>query len=219
MLLAGALVALVVGVGAAMLLRSGPRSTEPPPASHAGLVVETGRADDTAVDPARQIRCFVAGQFVGELTLATCAQRNGVATGALDVGMDQSGALAGSSGTGTAFVPLPPPQVSPAPHHAAPDPIPLDQDPAAQTAHADAPVQACWRYAGGWRRQPGDVGLDACVQSLFAGRCESAGGASYGRWGNQTLRLVPGRVEISNDNRAFQTLVDQGDNCSLPATG
>ena len=42
------------------------------------------------------------------------------------------------------------------------------------------------------------------------------GGATYGRWGEETLRLVPGRVEISSDNRSFHTAFDQGPNCSIP---
>ena len=79
---------------------------------------------------------------------------------------------------------------------------------------------ACWRYAGGeWRRLPGDITLNACAQQLFGGRCEKTGGATYGRWGEETLRLVPGRVEISADNRSFKTLVEQGANCSFPPAG
>lgn len=216
LLLAGGLAALAIGIAGAMFLRSGHQPSDAPPASHGGLVVETGRADDTAVDPARPIRCFVAGQFVGELTLAACAQRNGVATGALDVGIDPSGALAGGNGAGPEFAPLPPPPAQPLP--AAPTPVaapPAADQPVAATPAA-AGAQACWRYAGGWRRQPNDASLNDCVQALYAGRCEHAGGATYGRWGEQTLRLVPGRVETSSDNRNFHTLVEQAENCSLP---
>ena len=43
------------------------------------------------------------------------------------------------------------------------------------------------------------------------------GAATYGRWGEETLRLVPRRVEVSDDNRTFRTLVEQGANCSTPA--
>jgi hypothetical protein len=60
-----------------------------------------------------------------------------------------------------------------------------------------------------------DVSLNVCVQALFAGRCERPGGATYGRWGQQTLRLVPGRVEISADNHSFRTLADQGAGCAI----
>jgi hypothetical protein len=78
----------------------------------------------------------------------------------------------------------------------------------------------CWRYAGGsWSQLPAELSLSACVQTLFAGRCERRGGATYGRWGDQTLRLVPGRIEISGDNHTFRTLVEQGDGCAVPAVG
>jgi hypothetical protein len=59
------------------------------------------------------------------------------------------------------------------------------------------------------------MALGACVQSLFAGHCEKAGDALYGRWSQQTLRLVPGKVEISSDNRAFRTLADQSAACVI----
>ena len=61
--------------------------------------------------------------------------------------------------------------------------------------------------------------LPICVQILFAGRCEKPGGATYGRFGAQTLRLVAGRVEISDDNRTFRTLAPQAPDCSLPPVG
>ena len=79
-----------------------------------------------------------------------------------------------------------------------------------------APQSACWRHTGSeWRRLPGEMTQSSCVQALFAGRCEGPGEAAYGRWGAQTLRLVPGRVEVSGDNRNFRTLVEQGANCSV----
>ena len=37
------------------------------------------------MDATHPLRCFVAGQFAGEMTLAACAKRNGVSTDALDV--------------------------------------------------------------------------------------------------------------------------------------
>jgi hypothetical protein len=59
--------------------------------------------------------------------------------------------------------------------------------------------------------------LSACVQALFSGRCERPGGASYGRWGDSTLRLAPHRVEMSDDNRNFRTVVEQNDDgCVIP---
>jgi hypothetical protein len=207
-------VALLLGILIAVTIMRGSKGpNEPPPASQAGLVVETGRDDDTRLDPARPIRCFVAGVFVGELTLADCAKRNGVATGALDVGVDETGALAAADSAGTILAPLPPPSVTPS----------QPAQPAPATPSEPAPTQAsgstCWRYAGGGWSQAGTMDLNSCVQTLFAGQCEKRGGATYGRWGEQTLRLVRDKVEISQDNRRFRTLVEQGPNCSIPPVG
>jgi hypothetical protein len=59
--------------------------------------------------------------------------------------------------------------------------------------------------------------LSACAQALFSGHCEKPGGASYGRWADQSLRLTPRRVEISADNHNFRTLVEQTDDgCVVP---
>jgi len=213
----GAALALLAGLGIAVALLGGKgKPTEPPPASRAGLIVETGRADDTKLDPARPLRCFVGGQFVGETTLAECAKKNGVATGALDVGVDETGALAAADQAGTVLTPLPPPTID-APPTSAVSPGPA---PSPATTASSTPLAACWRYSGAeWRRLPGDITLNACAQTLFAGRCERPGGATYGRWGEETLRLVPGRVEASSDNRSFHTVIDQGPNCSIPAAG
>ena len=61
------------------------------------------------------------------------------------------------------------------------------------------------------------MALGACVQLLFAGHCEKPGGASYGRWMGQTVRLVPHRVEISADNKSFKPVTEQDDNCAIAA--
>lgn len=214
----GAALALLAGLGIAIVLLGGGKGkqTEPPPASRGGLIVETGRADDTKLDSTRSLRCFVGGQFVGETTLAECAKKNGVATGALDVGVDETGALAAADQAGTVLTPLPPPTVvDAAPSAVAPGPA---SSPVATATNV--PLAACWRYSGAeWRRLPGDITLNACAQTLFGGRCERPGGATYGRWGEETLRLIPGRVEASSDNRSFHTVIDQGPNCSIPAAG
>jgi hypothetical protein len=207
--------ALLLGVILAAIAMSGGKSKDQPPASKAGLVVEIGREDDGKLDPARPLRCFVSGVFVGEITLAECARKNGVATGALDVGVDETGALAAADVAGTVLTPLPPAPVEVLSTAAAPAAAP------APTPAAPAgPVKACWRYVGAeWRRLPGEATLNGCLQTLFAGRCERPGGATYGRWGEQTLRLVPGRVETSMDNRSFQTLVEQPASCIIPPVG
>ena len=212
LVLVGALLALLAGVAIAWaLLNTGRQEAAPPPASQGGLVIDSAAPDDQ-LDPARPLRCFVAGQFVGELTLADCARRNGVATDALDVGVDETGALAAADQAGAMLTPLPPEGTEAEAPSAPPEGVPP-----VEAAPTDEPLGACWRYAGGrWRRLPGDVSRGACAQTLFAGRCEQAGGATYGRWGQQTLRLVPGRVEVSDDNRSFRTLVEQGPGCSVP---
>jgi hypothetical protein len=217
--LIGGALALLAGLGIAISLVSKSRGEKnpPPPASTGGLVVEAGPADDGKMDPARPLRCFVAGQFVGEVTLADCAKRNGVATGALDVGVDESGNLAAAGQAGTVLTPLPP-ETAGGPG-AAPV-VALTPSPAAAAAGAPQPVGPCLRYAGAeWRKLPGDLSLNACVQTLFAGHCERQGGATYGRWMLQTLRLVPGKVEVSADNRSFRTLAEQSPACVVAPVG
>ena len=95
--------------------------------------------------------------------------------------------------------------------------MPADYGEEAQPVAAPA---ACWRHGGGrWRKVSPDSDLDSCVHTLFAGRCEKGNGASYGRFGQQTLRLVAGRVEVSDDNRSFRTLVNQASDCFIPPVG
>jgi hypothetical protein len=215
----GGAVALAAGLAIAwFIFARSHKPAEPPPASQGGLTVVSGRDDDAKLDPKRPLRCFVGGQFVGELPLAVCAQRNGVATGALDVGLDQAGALAATNGAGAALTPLTqqPPQSLPV----------IEQTPTNQTggavaapeqAEADAGAgQACWRFGGaGWRQLPAPLPLQLCVQALYAGRCPTSDDAFYGRWGDETLRLAAGRVEISPNNRDFTPLVDPWPPCQV----
>ena len=211
LLAGGAALALIAGLGIALTVMHGNKSpTDDPPASRSGLVVETGRADDNKLDPARPLRCFVGGQFVGETTLAECAKKNGVATGSLDVGVDETGALAAADQAGTVLTPLPPPAEAPT--------VPAPAATAPTPAVSSTPLAVCWRYAGGeWRKLPGEITVNACAQQLSGGKCEKAGGATYGRWGDETLRLVPGRVESSSDNRTFHSIIELGPNCSIPS--
>lgn len=204
---AGTAIVLLAGVLIAIFLTRGVRKpAEENIASNSALQVQLG--EQTKVDPSRKLRCFVGGQFVGEATLADCAKKNGVSAQALDVGVDPSGALSAAGSQ----PPPPPAQAQP--------PAPTLPAAPAVTAPASAPSTGeCLRFgADGWRSTgAGAVSLSACVQSLFAGRCERAGEALYGRWGGQTLRLVPGRVELSPDNRDFHTLAEQGRDCSIPS--
>jgi hypothetical protein len=206
---AGAALALLLGLGAAFFFMSRDAAPKgPPPASKGGLVVEEGREE--SLDPARPLRCFVGGQLAGTMTLAECAKKNGVATNALDLGVDATGALAAASDAGPVVQPLTVAQAQAVPSQAPPASPPAIPPTA---TGAGAPIAPCWRRDSDWRRLPTDISLNACVQALFAGRCEKPGGATYGRWGEETLRLVPRRVEISSDNRSFRPLVDQGANC------
>jgi hypothetical protein len=212
-LLAGLLIAWAI-------LAHSHKPTEAPPASQGGLVIVSGRDDDAKLDPNRPLRCFVGGQFVGELPLAVCAQRNGVATGSLDVGLDQAGALAATNGASADLTPLAPQQPPqslpvietqpPAAANAAPPAATSGEGPQSQ-----ASAEACWRYdSGGWKRLPALLGLNACVSALYAGLCPGPNDAYYGRWDDQTLRLMGGRVEISADNRNFRSFVDPWPPCA-----
>jgi hypothetical protein len=210
----GAALALAAGLVIAwVFLRHDHAPAEAPPASQGGLVVASGRDDDLKLDPKRPLRCFVDGQFVGELPLADCAQRNGVASGALDVGVDPSGALAASNGEGANNTPLPPQNQQPVVEEAPPGAggnVILPPGPANEGPAAD-----CWRYApGGWRQLASPMSQGACIQALFADRCQAKNQALYGRWDGQTLRLTDGRVEISPNNQDFTVLADPWPGCA-----
>jgi hypothetical protein len=217
--LGGAGIALLLGLALAWAIFSTSKApTGPPPAAQGGLVVVSGRDDDAKLDPKRPLRCFVNGQFVGELPLAVCAQRNGVATGSLDVGLDPSGALAAAANaTSSGLTPLP--------SQAPPQSLPVTEQGAAATNAARSGAlaeagggQTCWRWqAGGWRQLPTSLPLPACVQALFAGRCPGADETFYGRWGDRTLRVMGGRVEISSNNRDFSSYIDPWPPCAAGA--
>ena len=208
----GALVALLAGLVIALLVSREHASdaVSAPPASQAGLFVETKTDVDHTLDPMAHLRCFVGGRFVGEATLAECAKKNGVATGALDVGVDPGGNLAAAQGASPGITPLPPKEVVTA------EPVVAPAGEGGEKKASRAGPESCWKYAGGeWRKTPTDVSLDACVQTLFKGRCVHAGDAAYGRWASTTLRLVAGRVESSTDNRTFSPLTEQSPNCAV----
>lgn len=221
LLAGGAGLALAAGLMLALLLSGGNKGAKTaPPASQGGLIVQAGRDDDVKLDPKRPLRCFVGGRFVGETPLEDCARQNGVATGALDVGLDPSGALAASNGVSTDITPLPPQPVTTAtpttPTIVAPEAQPVTSTPVTATPLGGE----CWRYGGGsWSKLSPEMSLNACVQALYAGRCEKGSAAAYGRWIDQTLRLTQNRIEVSSDNRNFRTLVEQGPGCSVPPVG
>ena len=209
----GAGLAVVAAVVLALVFSGGRQGpAEPPPASKGGLTVDL--ADAPALEPTRQLRCFVEGQYVGMATLTECAQRNGLATDALDVGIDATGALAAAPTAAFAPVPALPPA-------ALTEPVDVGPPAATPTTPAAAPAAAsgtaCLRHTGSeWRALSGNMSLNQCVQALYAGTCVRPGEAQYGRWGDLTLRLVPRRVEQSNDNSRFRALAEQDRYCQFP---
>jgi hypothetical protein len=207
----GALVAIVVGVLVAMgLFRSDPGDDTPPPAAEGGLKVELTQVYAGTLDPDRPLRCFVGDQMVGELTVAQCAQRNGVAAQALDVGLDASGAL-------TAVVSAAPPlNTEPLGEAVAgPEPVP-DYEGAPAATPAGGPVGECARETASGRLPLSEAAtLETCVRLVFSGRCEQPGGASYGAWRGQSLRLSGRRVELE-EGAGYRVVAQQDSSCSFP---
>jgi hypothetical protein len=180
------------------------------------------------LDPDSALRCFVHGQFVGMQTPSQCAEKNGVPAGALDVGLDQSGSLAAGAGDAH-LAPIANTVIANATDDNDADDAPSPPSlPAITAAPAvggvpaslptDGPTGDCLRYVrGGWQGAGDGVALGVCVRTLFAGRCVGPGQTLYGRWGRETVRLMPGRVEMSDNNRDFHPLVAQSAaDCSLP---
>jgi hypothetical protein len=201
----GVLTAVAVGLLVALgVFRSDPVDETPPPASEGGLQIELAQTDVGPIDPARPLRCFVEGRFAGEMTVARCAERNGVAAQALDVGLDDTGALAAVVG-----VAAPPVSVSEDPLGGVPAPLPVTEGPPVP-ATPNEPTGTCSKGGAGGEWQPvgGGVSRRTCLQLLFAGRCTAPGEALYGRWGSQTLRLVQGGVEVS-DGAGYRPLASQ----------
>lgn len=202
----GAGLAVVAAVVIALVFSAGrDRDRAPPPAAQGGLTVDV--ADAPELNTTRELRCYVDGQFVGLETLVDCARRNGVATDALDVGVDETGALVALPAAPVIEPPIE--MVEPAA-----TPEPNQPEPAQVQAAAGA---QCLRHTGSdWRALASNMSLNACVQALYSGTCVRPGDALYGRWGNTTLRLVPRRVEQSPDNSNFRTLVEQDRSCQFP---
>lgn len=210
----GAGVALLGGVIFAVTFLGKGKQPEPEPADRGALTVDL--KDAPTLDPQRRLRCYVNGQFVGESSLTECARKNGVSAQSLDVGLDESGALVAAPTASLAPPPVfPEPEVAEAPV-LVPETTPAPAAESPVPAQASGPAAQCLRHVGGdWRELSGAISLDACVRLLFDGQCVRPGDAVYGRWGDTTLRLVPGRVEQSNDNRNFRTLTTQGRGCTI----
>lgn len=218
----GAGLAILAAIVLALIFSGGrepaPKVETPSEEGPGGLQVDV--ADAPSLEPTRELRCFVDGQFVGMATLSDCAQRNGLATDALDVGLDEQGNL--SAAPTAAFAPppaLPGDQMADA---GLSDAEPLPEKPTTQPQPQPRVEQAsgapCLRYTGSdWRQLSGAMTLNQCVQALYAGTCVRPGDAQYGRHGNLTLRLVPRRVEQSTDNTRFRILAEQDRGCQFPS--
>ena len=206
----GAGLAVLAAVVVALIFSGGrDRDPAPPPAAQGGLTVDV--ADAPELSTTRELRCYVDGQFVGMATLVDCARRNGLATDALDVGVDETGALVAAPTASFA-----PPPSAPA-DLAQIEPLPIEPTLPEQPQVQTAPGAQCLRHTGSdWRALSSNMSLNACVRALYSGTCVRPGDALYGRWGNTTLRLVPRRVEQSPDNNRFRTLVEQDRSCQFP---
>lgn len=207
----GAGLAVVAAVVIALIFSAGrDRNPAPPPAAQGGLTVDV--ADAPELNTTRELRCFVDGQYIGMATLSDCARRNGVATDALDVGIDETGALAAAPTAAFA----PPPSAPPIELTETEQPPLTDQQPLEPSVQP-ASGATCLRHTGSdWRSLSSNMSLNACVQALYSGTCVRPGEALYGRWGDMTLRLVPRRVEQSPDNSRFRTLAEQDRSCTFP---
>ena len=207
----GAGLAVVAAVVIALIFSAGrDRNPAPPPAAQGGLTVDV--ADAPELNTTRELRCFVDGQYIGMATLSDCARRNGVATDALDVGIDKTGALAAAPTAAFA----PPPSAPPIELTEAEQPPLTDQQPLEPSVQP-ASGATCLRHTGSdWRSLSSNMSLNACVQALYSGTCVRPGEALYGRLGDMTLRLVPRRVEQSPDNSRFRTLAEQDRSCTFP---
>lgn len=208
----GAAAAVVIAVIVGLLMTRGGDSASdaPPPAAQGGLTVSV--ADAPGLDSTRELRCYVDGQFIGMATLTDCARRNGLATDALDVGVDATGALVAAPTASLTPPPIAPPTEM---TENLPEANPADSTQSTQPASQSG--GQCMRYTGSdWRTVSSGGSLNQCVQELYAGTCVRPGEALYGRWGETTLRLVPRRVEQSPDNNRFRTLAEQDRSCQFP---
>ena len=88
-----------------------------------------------------------------------------------------------------------------------------------QNCSSPAPkTAACLRYGEtDWDQVGESQGLGDCVASLYSGLCDHSQVAISGRWGDRTLRLVGGRVEMSLDGRSFRTLQPRAPGCAAAA--
>ena len=213
-MIGGGVFALVLAILLAMVLSANTKKSPRMNTNPTGLQVTVGEAP--SVNMQKNLRCFVNGEFVGQYSLAECAKKNGVAAQALEVGLDEN-----NQPTAAPTASLAPPPAKPikaalgAEENLDGDGEPKEIVP--RVSGGSGPVAACLRYLGGeWHQLSGGITQGQCAALLYDTRCERPGSASYGRWGEKTLRLIPGRVEVSDDNKNFRTYVEQGQGCTVP---
>src|SRR5579871_803729 len=164
----GAVLVVLAALAAAFLVMNlTPRSNGAPPASTGGLIVTASSLQPSALDPAHPLRCFVGSQLIGEMTVADCVQRGGVATENPDPQVQAP----------------PPPSAAPQPVDVVSDqPAPLQQLAADSAAPPDAGLADCRVSVGGdWRMLGAGMSLQGCAKLLFDGQCLRGPGAAYGR--------------------------------------
>ncbi len=207
----GAMVAIGIGVFLAFGLSRGHKEEPKMNDLPTGLTFTVADPKPT-LDSKKPLRCYVNGAYVGDFILSDCAKKNGVAAQKLDVGFDDNGNPTAAQPGSLAPVP-----VAPASKAVTAEPDPAQGAEVVPDTHAMAgPTAACLRFSSNtWNRLADNITLGQCAVLLFDTRCVSPGQASYGRWGSKTLRLVPKRVEQSDDNTNFRPFVDQ-QGCSVP---
>ncbi|MGA9658689.1 MAG: hypothetical protein WBQ60_06290 [Asticcacaulis sp.] len=211
----GGTLAILVGIALAMGLGRGHKNDEKMNDQPTGLTFTVTDPTPT-LDAKKPLRCYVDGAYVGDLILSACAEKNGIAAQKLDVGVDDSGNLTAAPTASLVPVPGAPSSAVAAGAATEPEPKPTAELVPATRA-ATGPSATCMRYSSNtWNKLSDGLTLGQCANLLFDTRCVNPGQASYGRWGNKTLRLVPKRVEQSDDNTNFRLLVEQGQGCSVP---
>lgn len=207
---AGALAARGLGAGLAVALTAGVvgchrgEETSGGGASETGLVVQAGR-DMAKLQPNRLLGCYVGGRLIGQRTVADCARRNGLPTGALDVGLAAGSPAAASSTANATSVDEPAGEPASSP------------PPPAVTA-AGGLADCAQLVDGAWVRVAQGATLTSCVRTLFDGQCLAEGVVSRGRWADRLLRLANGRVEAAAAGAPYRLVAVQADGCATTPT-
>jgi len=184
----GGFLALLAAIGLAIFINS---KNKPDAPKEADPTLNINLSDPKPLDAKKTLRCFVNGQFVGQLTLKDCAEKNGVAAQSLDVGLDESGNLAAAP---TASLTPPPATPIMAPKPVTPTTTYPDQNEATEQVPeikpSMGPTAVCMRYSGNqWNRLAESINLGQCISILYDGRCEKPGSAGLWALGWENLTI------------------------------